>query len=72
MSEEPEAIVLVPQRLLLDVRLADKPLDKLIWISGQPAKHPGGTIKDLGPDAHVLTFPTHNLMLYRWGKSGPR
>ncbi len=63
---------MVPQRLMLDVPLADRPLDKMFWITAPLEKHRNGTVKDLGPTAHVLLLPTHNCLFYRWGTIGAK
>jgi len=54
----PQVVIgVVPYYVKTGRRLIDLPLDQLDWPLGAPAGISGRTVGDLGPDAHLISFP---------------
>lgn len=66
MTSDTPAIAVVPYGKWPNFGIADVPLDDLVWPLGRPERLASGTIRDMGPDDHLITFPRAVVFYLPW------
>lgn len=63
-SDESQApvVAIIPYGTKLTPRLADMPLDDLLWPLGRPERLKHGTVAVMGPDDHLLAYMSSRLL----------
>jgi len=65
---EPPAVAVIPYLERLPEGLANLPLDRLDWPLGRPARLRQGTVADMAPTDHLISYPKTALYLAPRGR----
>jgi hypothetical protein len=55
-------VAIIPYGTRLTTRLANMPLDDLLWPLGRPERLTHGTVAAMGPDDHLLAYVSSRLL----------
>ncbi|TDT75174.1 glycosyl transferase family 10 (putative fucosyltransferase) [Litoreibacter halocynthiae] len=66
MTGAVSAVAVVPYGCWPTLGIAKMSLDDLVWPLGRPDRLSQGTVSDLGPDDHLITFPRKPMFYLPW------
>ncbi|SDW16144.1 glycosyltransferase family 10 domain-containing protein [Litoreibacter albidus] len=66
MRDNEPAYAVVPYGRWPTWGIAKMPLDDLVWPLGRPERLQQGTVADMGPDDHLITFPRKPMFYLPW------